>query len=220
MCARTIIFLCAAMLSLSALNVRAQRRGRGRARAAPPPARAATPVWSISTGPSTDEAEVGVTLVTLEQMPLAAAAGTKAQARLMARATQGAGLPGQKGLIMLTFFSRANACQFALKDASGDNIYTFKSDLKLQLDGRPQTLVYQASAPQGEGVGWMAQDTEGGDCAESVGVYVTRQTLTKITAARRVTAGIGARTFILTNDNLNALREFARRLAPVRSSKD
>ena len=218
--ARTIIFLCAAMLSLSALNVRAQRRGRARARAAPPPARAATPVWSISTGPSTDEAEVGVTLVTLEQMPLAAAAGTKAQARLTAQAAQGAGLPGQRALIALTFLSRASACQFALKDASGNTIYTFKSDLKLLLDGRPLTLVYQASTPQGEGVWWVAQDTEGGDCAEAVGAYVTRQTLAKIAAARRVTVGIGARTFILTNNNLSALREFARRLAPGGSSKD
>lgn len=216
---RLNIMLCVALLLACAAHADAQRRRRAAPRAAPPTATTTTttkPTWTISTERSQEEGS-NATIVKLEAMPLASAPGTKAQARLMASFTNDEQAKEQVAYVALTFLSRDAACQFATKQANGVTIYTFKTDLKLQLDARPLDLTYQQDAPIGEGVWWVAQETEDGVCAESVGAQITPQTLAKLTTARKVSAKIGIRSFTFTDATLNALRAFARSITQTGS---
>ncbi len=217
---RLNIILCVALLLVCVAPAPAQRRRAATRRNAPATtattATTTKPAWTISTERSQEEGS-SATIVKLEAMPLAPAPRTKAQAQLMATFTADERPKDQAAYVALTFMSRDDACQFALKDANGASIYTFKTDLKLQLDAKPLNLTYQENAPIGEGVWWVAQETEEGICAESVGAQITPQTLAKITAAKKVTANIGTRSFTFPDATLNALRAFARSITQTSS---
>ena len=207
-----IIILCTLTLIVCAANAQAQRRRPARrAAATAAPGADNKPAWTISTERNAEDGQDSK-LVRLEPMPLAVAPGAKTQAQLAATFKQEKRAAGQTAYVVLTFLARAAECQFANKEAIDPYNGTFKTDLKLLLDGRPLALTYQERRPQGEGVWWAAQETEGGGCAESVAAVITPQTLAKLTAARKVSASIGAKTFSLTDNNLNALRAFARNL--------
>jgi hypothetical protein len=219
MSTRTNIILCLALLSICVTSASAQRRG---AQPVPAPPRATEPTWVITTASSAEDGD-STALVKLEPLSIATA---PPQPKTIAQVTAGFILtgqpPAQPNFVSLTFFSRAATCRFGkAPDSSGE----IKPDLTLLLDGRPLPLAYQATARENiydksaslaEGVGWGQQETEGGDCAESVGAFVSPQTFARITAARSVAVKIGATTFNLDATHLNAFRDLARQLPTTR----
>ncbi|MFL6208945.1 MAG: hypothetical protein ACJ74W_08855 [Pyrinomonadaceae bacterium] len=220
MSTRINIILCLALLSVYVPNASAQRR---RTRTAAVPTRStAKPTWVITTAPR-DEDGVSTALVKLEPLPVATApAQPKTLAHVAASFTLTGQPPAQPNFVSLTFFSRAATCRFG---KAPDSYGEIKPDLTLLLDEKPLPLAYQATAreniyyknaPFAEGVWWGQQETEAGDCAESVGAFVTPQTFARITAARSVAVKIGATTFNLDATLLNAFRDLARQLPPTR----
>ena len=194
--------LCLALLTVCCLTSSAQPRRRApaarraaspntRATIAPRPARSA---WSITTQPFNED-EQSTTLVSLQPMPTAAAAGVQSPLNFGVNFTYEGNTPARFKNVSMNFFSRSKSCRFAAEPS-----------IVMNLDNRPLTFPFKPQAKGADGVFWVERDEEGGDCAETVIVYTSPATLAKIAAARSVTGTIGKESFQLTANNLAALR--------------
>jgi hypothetical protein len=194
---RTALILCLVMLCICGLDARAQRRKDSAVPLAPRPPQ---PTWSILTEHFPEDG-AGTTTVKLEPLPLETATPKQAQAFITASFTYEDRPTALPKYVALTILSRADVCRFGAQ-----------ADLQLLLDGKLLTLTYQPESARGEGVWWIAQETEGGGCAESLGAFITPGTFGQVAAAKTASARIGQTSFSFSDTNLNALRDLARRL--------
>ncbi|HLL74974.1 MAG TPA: hypothetical protein VK421_06885 [Pyrinomonadaceae bacterium] len=159
-----------------------------RAAPAPPPA------WSIQTQPFAEDGEA-TTLVSLQPMPTAAAAGTPPTMSFGVNFMYSGDRPADFKNVSMTLFSRSKSCRISAEPA-----------VVMNLDNRPLTLPFRPQGKGADGVFWVESDDEGGDCAETVIAYISPATLARIAAARSVRGKIGAEPFRLSAENLGALR--------------
>jgi hypothetical protein len=191
---------CLALLLVCCHDSAAQPRRRATAarRAATPNAPATTRLarfpWLITTHPFGEDGEA-TTLVSLQPMPTGAAEGVQSPLNYGVNFTYEGNTPARFKNVTLSFFSRAKSCLFAAEPS-----------IVMNLDGRPLTFPFRPQTKGADGVFWVERDEEGGDCAETVIVYVSPATLAKIAAARSVTGKIDAEAFQLTANNLGGLR--------------
>lgn len=194
-----ILFACphAAATQQPRRGGRSARAARSNAPAAPAPR--ASP-WSITTHSSGEDGET-TTLVSLQPMPTAAAAGAQQPLNFGVNFTYAGDKAADFRNVTLSFFSRAKNCRFAAEPA-----------VVLNLDNRPLTLPFRPEGKGADGVFWVERDEEGGDCAETVVTYVSPATLAKIAAARSVTGRLDKEAFRLSANNLAALRALLEQL--------
>lgn len=196
-----ILFLAISFACAHAAAPQQPRRRAARARAPTPSARpsvaprpARGPAWSITTQPFSEDSET-TTLVSLQPMPTAAAAGGQPPLSFGVNFAYEGNTPARFKNVTLSFFARSRSCRFAAEPS-----------VVMNLDDRPLTFPYRPQAKGADGVFWVERDEEGGDCAETVVLYVSPATLAKIAAARGASGSIDKEKFQLSADNLAALR--------------
>jgi hypothetical protein len=172
----------------------AARRGAARDATSANAPRTARPPWSITTQPFSEDGQT-TTMVSLQPMPTAAAAGGQSPLSVGVNFIHEGNTPAEFKNVTLSFFSRSKSCRFAAEPA-----------IVMNLDNRPLTFPFKPQGKGADGVFWVERDEEGGDCAETVVVYVSPATLAKIAAARSATGRIDKEAFQLTANNLAALR--------------
>jgi hypothetical protein len=128
-------------------------------------------------------------------MPTAAAADRPSPLNFGVNFAYEGNTPARFKNVSLTFFSRSQSCRFAAESA-----------IVMNLDNTPLTFPFRPQGKGADGVFWVERDEEGGDCAETVVVYISPATLAKIASARSVSGKVDAEPFQFTADNLSALR--------------
>ncbi|HEX8069815.1 MAG TPA: hypothetical protein VF546_07685 [Pyrinomonadaceae bacterium] len=206
---KTLLLSAALLLACAPAGVAQRRR-----RPIPPPVNPPRLAWTILVNQSNNEDGVPTTTVALEPLQLNGFAGVRTVANLAANFSY-EGRPGTPPrFVALLLYTRSQTCQ--LRSDTG---------LRLQLDGRPLFLPFRPVTGQEEGVWWVARDEEapaGRTCLESLGAFVTPQTLARLARASTVTLHIGlpavgasGPSFGLPPLVLDALRDFTRRVPPA-----
>ena len=149
---------------------------------------------------------IGITSVKLEPMLVHYTEPSKGYITFSASCSYEDNLSKPK-LIVLSFQSRSHPCRFPEK-----------STTLLLLGTGTVALESTPNAESGEGVMWAYSELEGDVCNESYALFISEETLLKITKAKKLGVQFGRIDLHLTEAHIEALRDLAARIIDAKGA--
>ena len=146
----------------------------------------------------TTEGGVGITTLKLEPLVIQQNANSYIILNVTAAYEDHSSKPKS---VSLSFHSRSRHCRFSNK-----------ADLLFVLDADTITL-HSSADKSGDGGLWVFSEPEGNTCNESCAALISEQTFLRMIKSKHVEARLGPVSLRLSETHLNALRDFAGRIA-------